>query len=223
MTAAPATTGRFITVEGGEGAGKSTQIDRLATSLGSARIPVLVTREPGGCPGAEEIRTLLVRGATDRWDPVTEALLHFAARREHLLHAVWPALKKGTWVISDRFADSTMAYQGYGHRLGRQSIATLYDLVVGDFRPDLTIILDLPVELGLARSGRRLSADESPEDRYERMNDSFHRRVRDGFLEIAKREPERCALVDASLDPDRVFADIIGVVGTRLGVDFGHG
>ncbi|HEX2117061.1 MAG TPA: dTMP kinase, partial [Alphaproteobacteria bacterium] len=168
MTEAPPR-GRFITLEGGEGAGKSTQIARLAEALRKAGLTVRTTREPGGSPAAETIRKLLVEGEPGRWRPLTEALLHFAARKEHLDTFVLPALAAGQWVISDRFADSTMAYQGYGHQLGRAPIHALYRTVVGDFAPDLTLILDIPVEAGLARTGGRAHA----ETRYERMDRAF--------------------------------------------------
>jgi len=179
--------GRFITFEGGEGAGKSTQVRRLVERLDTAGIPALATREPGGAPGAEDIRRLLVSGDVARWDALTEALLHYAARRAHVKATIAPALAAGTWVVSDRFADSTMAYQGYGHGLGREAIDALHRLVVGDFAPDLTFILDLPVERGLARA----TAAARGEDRYERMDHAFHERLREGFLDIAGREPMR--------------------------------
>jgi dTMP kinase len=213
VTEAPSR-GRFITLEGGEGAGKSTQIARLADALRKAGLAVRTTREPGGSPAAETIRKLLVEGEPGRWQPMTEALLHFAARKEHLETVVLPALVSGEWVISDRFADSTMAYQGYGHRLGRAPIAALYQVAVGDFAPDLTLILDLPVEEGLARAGGRGHA----EDRYERMDRAFHERVRTGFLEIARAEPQRCAVIDATGNLERVTALVFEAVATRLKV-----
>lgn len=212
-------TARFVTLEGGEGAGKSTQITRLADTLSQAGIPVVTTREPGGSPGADAIRRLLVEGEPGRWDGETEALLHFAARRDHLVRTVWPALADGTWVLCDRFADSTLAYQGYGHGLDRSVIDTLYRLAVGEFRPDLTLILDLPVETGLARAAvRHVAASGAVEDRYERMDRTFHERLRAGFLDIAKQEPVRCAVVDAARDADAVAADIRAIVADRLGV-----
>src|SRR6185437_7142002 len=134
------TRGRFITLEGGEGAGKSTQLRLLVAALAAAGIPAIATREPGGAPGAEEIRRLLVSGAPGRWDAETEALLVTAARRDHLARTVWPALAAGTWVVSDRFADSTTAYQGYAGGVTRPALAQLYRLAAGGFRPDLTII-----------------------------------------------------------------------------------
>ncbi|HET8727309.1 MAG TPA: dTMP kinase [Alphaproteobacteria bacterium] len=206
--------GRFITLEGGEGTGKSTQLRRLAEALTARGLDVVSTREPGGAPGAEEIRRLLVEGATDRWDAMTEALLHVAARRDHLRATVWPALDAGRWVLSDRFADSTVAYQGYGHGLDLNVISRLHDAAIGDFRPDLTLILDLPVEEGLRRAGQRRGA----EMRYERMDVDFHRRLRLGFLEIARTEPRRCAVVDAGLPVDDVAARILDVAAVRLGL-----
>ena len=206
--------GRFITVEGGEGVGKSTQVGRLADVLHERGITARCTREPGGSPGAEEIRQLLVTGETGRWDAMTEALLHFAARRDHLVTTVWPALERGEWVVSDRFADSTAAYQGYAHGLDRETIARLYALIVGDFAPDLTIILDAPVDLGLARAGTR-----GGDDRYERMDVAFHERLRAGFLEIARDEPERCVVIDASATPDAVHRAVLAAVVDRFGLD----
>jgi dTMP kinase len=209
------TRGRFISFEGGEGSGKSTQIPRLAARLRIHGVRVIETREPGGSPGGEAIRQLLVEGQVGRWDPTSEALLHFAARRQHLVETIWPALDRGEWVLSDRFADSTMAYQGYGHRLGRDVIDMLYRAVVGPFHPDLTLIFDLPFEIGLARAGTRGGA----EDRYERMGVDFHERVRDGLLDIAKREPARCRIIDASSAVDTVEAAVAVAVGQALKID----
>ena len=205
--------GRFITLEGGEGAGKSTQILRLKEWLQSRDREVVATRKPGGSPGAEAIRKLLVEGAAERWDGTTEALLHFAARRDHLRATVWPALKRGAWVVSDRFADSTRAYQGYGHGLDLAMLDRLYEAAVGSFRPDLTLVLDLPVEAGLKRAAER----RGTETRYESLPRDFHERVRKGFLEIAKRDPKRCAVIDATVDIDTIAAAINRVVTDRLG------
>jgi dTMP kinase len=206
--------GRFITLEGGEGAGKSTQIARLKEFLEKRGRTVVTTREPGGAPGAEMVRKLLVEGPVERWDGVTEALLHFAARREHLRSTVWPTLKRGDWVVSDRFADSTIAYQGYGHGIDRALLDKLYGIAVGNFRPDLTLILDLPVELGLARA----SARRGNETRYESLPLDFHERVRKGFLDIAAAEPDRCAVIDATLDIDAAASAISNAVVQRLKV-----
>jgi dTMP kinase len=204
--------GRFITLEGGEGAGKSTQALRLKDWLEARGHKVVATREPGGSAGAEMVRKLLVEGPADRWDGMTEALLHFAARRDHLRATVWPTLKSGTWVLSDRFADSTRAYQGYGHGLDLALLDKLYGIAVGGFRPDLTLILDLPVEAGLARAAARRDA----ETRYESLPRAFHDRVRAGFLEIASHEPQRCAVVDASRDIESISADVARLVAERL-------
>lgn len=204
--------GRFITLEGGEGGGKSTQARRLAEMLEHETREILLTREPGGSPGAEQIRGLLVDGEVHRWDAVTETLLHFAARRDHLANTVRPALERGVWVISDRFADSTMAYQGYGHGVDRSAIADLYRICVGSLKPDLTLILDLPVEAGLARAAGRGGG----EDRYERMDVAFHERLRQGFLEIARQEPARCVVIDAARSEDEVHAQIIAAVRERM-------
>ncbi len=205
--------GRFITLEGGEGAGKSTQAALLADDLRGTGLDVVVTREPGGAPGAEDIRALLVNGEVGRWRPLTEALLHYAARREHLDATILPALAAGRWVVCDRFADSTLAYQGYGHGLDRETVARLHRLVVGDLGPDLTIILDLPVDEGLARAAGRGAGG----DRYERMDRQFHERLRQGFLDIARRNLDRCAVVDATAPLDQVQHEIRRIVQARLG------
>jgi dTMP kinase len=211
----PAAAARFITFEGGEGSGKSTQVARLVDALSHAGIPVLRTREPGGSPGAEEIRGLLVGGDTARWDAVGEALLVSAARRDHLVTTILPALAAGTWVVCDRFADSTMAYQGYAGGADRAALAALYRLVAGDFAPDLTLILDLPVAVGLARARVRAT---SGEDRFERMGIAFHEKLRAGFLEIARSEPNRCVVIDATATVDEVHEAVLSTVRQRLGV-----
>lgn len=210
---------KFITFEGGEGAGKSTQIELLAAALTRAGLSVRTTREPGGSPGAEEIRRLLVTGPPDRWDAMSETLLHFAARCDHLRSVVLPDLEAGHWVLSDRFADSTMAYQGYGHGLGRAAVESVTGLVVGETKPDLTIILDLPVEAGLARAQARKDAKGSKEDRYERMPAGFHERLREGFLDIARREPERCVIVDAAPDAETIAEAMWRAAAERFNLD----
>ena len=204
-------TGRLITFEGGDGAGKSTQIARLADWLGGLDVPVVCTREPGGTTEAEAIRGLLVSGESD-WDALTEAMLHYAARREHAEKRIRPALAAGTWVLSDRFFDSTVAYQCYGQGVAPEDEAVLRRLAIGALRPDLTLLLDLPVETGRDRArGRQKS-------RYEEMNDELHLRVRAGFLEIARREPERVAVIDAGKDTDSVAAAVQAVVAGRFGL-----
>ncbi len=207
--------GKFITFEGGEGTGKSTQVPLLAEALRGAGLSVHTTREPGGSPGGEDIRKLLVSGEAGRWDPTSEALLHFAARRDHVRKVIRPKLEAGTWVISDRFADSTMAYQGYAQGLGRPAVEALYRMTLGDFAPDLTLILDLPVSLGLERAAARRDG----EDRYERLGPDFHARLRDAFHDIAKREPKRCVLIEASGKVAAVQAMVRAALADRLGIE----
>lgn len=201
--------GRFITLEGGEGAGKSTQAKRLAAALAAAGLPVLRTREPGGTPGAERIRSLLLGHGP--WDPVAEAMMMFAARREHVVKVILPFLDAGGWVVCDRFADSTLAYQG-AQGLPREVWAGLAEIALGGFAPDLTLVLDLPPQAGMARAAARSGAD-----RYERMGMTFHTAVRDGFLRIAEAEPARCMVLDAAQGPDAVAGAIRAAVGARLG------
>jgi dTMP kinase len=208
------TRGRLVTFEGGEGAGKTTQIGLLAAALKRHGVDVVTTREPGGSPGAEEIRQLLLTGAPERWDAECEALLMVAARRSHLVATIWPALEAGRIVLCDRFADSTEAYQGWGRFLPRERIMELHRLIAGDFLPALTLILDLPVAEGLTRAVAR-SGDET---RFERMPREFHERLRQGFLDIARREPLRCAVIDARPDAATVHAAILATIRERLGL-----
>jgi dTMP kinase len=205
-------TGKFITLEGGEGAGKSTQVRRLAAALRGVGINALTTREPGGSPGAEEIRGLLVNGAPGRWEALTETLLVYAARADHVKHVIGPALVKGDWVICDRFTDSTYAYQGAGRGLERETIRRIDSVVLDDFRPDLTLMLDLDVALGLSRAGKRGAA----ESRFENFARDFHERLRQGFLDIARRDPGRCVVIDAAQDEASVAAAIWSVVTKRF-------
>jgi dTMP kinase len=204
MNAGRPQSGHFITFEGGEGAGKSTQIRLLSEALEKAGHAVLQTREPGGSPGAEEIRSLLVTGDGDRWTSITEVLLHFAARADHLERVVRPALSEGKWVLCDRFVDSSMAYQGIAQALGKDVIRGLTNLVVDTTMPDLTLILDLPVADGLARAGARGEG----EDRYEKMGQAFHETLRQAFLDIAADAPDRCKVIDATTDIDGVHKAI---------------
>jgi dTMP kinase len=205
------TQGSFISFEGGEGAGKSTQIHRLAERLRAAGHDVVVTREPGGSPGAEAIRELLVNGAADRWSPVTETLLMYASRRDHLERVIRPALAEGRVVLCDRFADSTRAYQGAGGDAPASLIAALEDHVLNGTIPTLTLILDLPAEVGLSRAEARGGAA-----RFESKGLDFHQRLRAGYLEIARREPERCVVIDADAELDAVTAAIVDAVTQRL-------
>jgi dTMP kinase len=207
------TGGRFITFEGGEGAGKTTQIARLAAALEDKNHDVLATREPGGAPGAETIRHILLSGETTRWDAECEALLMVAARRDHLVATIWPALAAGRIVLCDRFADSTEAYQGWGGGLPRERLEALHRFIAGDFKPDLTVVLDLPAADGLARAKVRGGVT-----RFERMPLDFHERLRQGFLAIAAREPGRCVVIDARADIDAVAAAVRETVRDRLGL-----
>ena len=189
--------GKFITIEGGEGSGKSTQASILLDRFQKEGISAIKTREPGGAPTSDAIRSLLVSGETSFWEPISETMLHFAARHEHIVKTINPALDEGQWVVSDRFSDSSMAYQGYGQGVNKSIIDSLYSLTADNIEPDLTLIFDLEPEVGLKRAidrNRSLSLDE---DRYERMNIEFHRKLREGFLDIAKNNPKRCRIVNA--------------------------
>jgi dTMP kinase len=205
--------GKFISLEGGEGAGKSTQARLLRTALEAHDRAVLLTREPGGSPGAEEIRKLVVEGAPERWTPLAETLLFLAARADHIARAIEPALARGTWVISDRFADSTFVYQGIARGLGVEFVRRLQHAALGDFHPDLTLMLDVNPQEGLTRAGAR---GVSGENRFERFDAAFHASLREGFRAIAKAEPQRCAIVDAGADVEKIAAEIWRIVGERL-------
>ncbi|WP_428033056.1 dTMP kinase [Ancylobacter sp.] len=221
MTAKPGSTqktklpppGRFITFEGGEGAGKSTQVRRLRERLQELGIDAVATREPGGSTGAEIIRHLILSGAAKPLGPLAEAALFAAARADHLDATIRPALARGAWVVCDRFADSTRVYQGALGNVDPGLIAALEEVTVGETRPDLTIILDLPAEEGLARAAARSGRNA---DRFESEGLSFHRSLREAFRALAAREPERCVLVDAGADADAVAEAIWTHVSERL-------
>ncbi len=211
--------GKFITLEGGEGAGKSTQAARLAAFLEGLGKTVLLTREPGGTPLAERIRELLFHEDGASRGPLIEALLFNAARADHLAGKIRPALEEGTWVVCDRFLDSTRAYQGAAGTLSRSAIDGLEDLVVRTTRPNLTILCDIDPKLGLSRAEQRRQTDASRPgggDPFERRGMDFHDRLRIAFLDAAAAEPHRIAVVDASGDPDRVAREIIEAVTDRL-------
>ncbi len=210
------TRGIFITLEGGEGAGKSTQIRLLADALKAQGRDVVITREPGGTPEAEKIRDFLVKRDGGNWTPMAECLLLYAARQMHVENLIKPALTEGKVVISDRFADSTRAYQSFGHGLPLDTIESLNKLALGDFAPDLTFILDLPVDVGLGRAGKRLSSDQSQEDRFERIGGGFHERLRQGYLQIARRDSGRCVVVDATRGIDEIASDLSSHVQRKL-------
>ncbi len=211
--------GKFITLEGGEGSGKSTQAKLLFDALNSAGISALHTREPGGTDGAEEIRSLLVRGETGRWDKLTETLLYFAARRDHVEKLIKPSLDRGEWVICDRFTDSTVAYQCYGEGVSIELVNGLQKIILNDFVPDMTLILDIESEKGIARTrGRAGEPTVNREDRYERMGGVFHRNVRRGFLEVAKTHKNRCLVVNAEKSIKELHAELITAVNRRFGL-----
>ncbi len=201
MAAAQSKSGVFISFEGGEGSGKTTQIEHLRSKLEQQGSKVIVTREPGGVAEAEQIRNLLVQRDGGDWNAISEVLLLFAARSMHIEKLINPALEKGDVVICDRFTDSTIAYQGYGRGEDIQKITDIEKIVIGDFKPDITFILDIDVKTGLERSTRRLAGEnlesEKTEDRFERLDVAFHERLRSGFLEIAKQDRERCYVLDA--------------------------
>jgi dTMP kinase len=192
--------GRFITFEGGEGSGKSTQVARLVARLEAMGLDVTRTREPGGSPGAEAIRALVLNGEAERWSPRTEALMMFAARSDHLERTIRPALQAGRWVVCDRFADSSRVYQGVAGGVDPDFIEALDAQVVGSDQPDLALIFDLPVETGLARAMGRGQG----ETRFESKGLAFHGRLRDGFRAVAEAHPGRCRIIDAEGDPDAV-------------------
>ena len=214
--------GKLISFEGGEGGGKTTQLKFLYEALIDRGLKVTSTREPGGSPGAEEIRRLLVDGSPERWDAVTETLLHCAARRDHINATVLPALQVGQWVLTDRFSDSTLAYQGYGHGVNKRALHNLQQFVVGNMQPDMTIILDLPVKLGLARAEERFivnsNKNNNKENRYERMGPDFHERLRKGFLDIAKNNRKRCVVIDTTRSIEEIRLTIRDLVFKKFGL-----
>lgn len=205
-------TGKFIAIEGVDGAGKGVQSRLLQAALQSRGLDVVLTREPGGSPGAEEIRNLLVHGAADRWDAMTELLLIYAARRSHLTQTIEPALAAGRWVISDRFADSSRAFQGYAGGLGLKAVEDMHALAVGNFAPDLTVVLDLDPAISLERAAAR----GGKEDRFEKKGLPYQQKVREAFAELARRSPQSHVLVDASSSVEAVAAVIRRAVAERL-------
>jgi dTMP kinase len=206
--------GRFITFEGGEGAGKSTQIKRLADRLAAANIRAVVPREPGGSPGAEIMRHLVLSGIGKVLGPDAETLLFAAARDDHVHLVIEPSLARGVWVLCDRFSDSTRAYQGSLGKVDPTLIEALERVTIGGLRPDLTLVLDLPVEIGLQRAAVR-RGDAAP-DRFEGEGVAFHQKLRDAYRQIALSDPERCMLIDADADADTVAARIGKVVEQRF-------
>jgi dTMP kinase len=206
--------GRFITFEGGEGAGKSTQVERLRRRLEAHGIETVATREPGGTPRAERIRRSLLAGEAKRFGPFAEAILFSAARMDHLDKVIRPSLARGAFVLCDRFADSTRAYQGVLGAIDLNLIEALERAVVGGDRPDLTLILDVPVDVGHRRAASRRGDGEA--DRFEAEEGGYHDRLRQAFLGIAEREPDRCVVIDAGRNADVVEADVWCVVAERF-------
>jgi dTMP kinase len=202
----PAGRGKFISFEGGEGSGKSTQIKLLAERLAGAKLRAIVTREPGGSPGAEIIRHLVLSGMGKLLGPDAETLLFAAARDDHVRTVIQPALSQGTWVLCDRFSDSTRAYQGRLGNVAPGVLNAMQRVTIGDLKPDLTIILDVPVEVGLKRAAARRGAGEP--DRFESEDIKFHQDLRDAYRQIAEEDPDRCVLIDASATPDAVAAQV---------------
>ncbi|MGA0531366.1 dTMP kinase [Hansschlegelia sp. KR7-227] len=209
--------GRFVTFEGGEGVGKSTQIRRLAARLAATGREVVTTREPGGSLRAERLRKTLLSGAAKRFGPFAETILIASARADHVDALIRPALARGAIVLCDRFIDSTRAYQGALGEAPADAIRDLERVAAADVRPELTLILDAPAETGLARARRR--GGEGPADRFEAEDVGFHERLRRAFVAIARAEPERCVLIDATSDEDQVERRIWSVVARRLGLD----
>ncbi|MBL4616460.1 MAG: dTMP kinase [Robiginitomaculum sp.] len=207
--------GRFITFEGSEGAGKSTQIKVVESFLNSHGITTLLTREPGGTPMAEALRELVVSGNTDRWSPLEEMLIMYTARSELVRTVIKPALEKGVWVLADRFADSTTAYQGYAGGVPLKRIKLLHEIVLGSFAPNLTFIIDLPVEDGLLRVHSRAQTIS----RFEKHSQVFYNKVRQGYLEIAEDEPDRCHVIDGSEDIENISSSICNVLAKKFAFD----
>lgn len=208
--------GRFITFEGGEGVGKSTQLARLAAHLRACGLEVVTTREPGGTPKAEALRKVLLSGRIAPLGPLAEAALFAAARIDHVQNLIAPALARGAYVLCDRFADSTRAYQGTRGGVDPQTLTLLEQAAIGDLRPDLTIVLDLPHEQGMARAAKRREATGQRADRFEAEDDAFHEGLRRAFLDIAEQEPERCCVIDASQPVDETARAIRQLVGARF-------
>jgi dTMP kinase len=206
--------GRFITFEGGEGSGKSTQIKTLAERLNAQRLHTLVTREPGGSPGAEIIRHLVLSGMGKLLGADAETLLFAAARDDHVRSVILPALTQGTWVLCDRFSDSTRVYQGRVGHVAPEVLNAMERVTIGDLKPDLTIILDIAVEIGMQRAATRRGTDVP--DRFEAEDVQFHQQLREAYQQIAAAEPERCVLIDAAANAATVAENIWAAVRERL-------
>jgi dTMP kinase len=211
---------RMIVIDGVDGSGKGVQTRRLLQAFIDAGQQAILTREPGGSIAAEEIRALLVTGEPDKWDSMTELLLMYAARRSHLRDTIWPELKLGKWVISDRYADSSRAFQGIAGNLGLNTVEQVHQIVVGDFEPELVLILDIPESIALARARDR----GGDEDRFEKKGASYHARVRNAFLQIAASDQRQYRVIDANQSMDQVSDDIISAINAHfeLGLKANH-
>ncbi len=214
----PRPKGKFITFEGGEGSGKSTQLKLLGDFLHQRKINNILTKEPGGTEIGQELRRLLVTGDKDKFDAVAECLLYYADRRIHLTNKVWPVLNDGVWVLSDRFADSTVAYQYYGYekKVSLESLNMLYDVTVGDFKPDLTILFDLDPKVGLERSYKKALGMEVKETRFEDRGLEFHNRLREGYLELAAQDEKRFVVLNANKSIEDLHHEVIRVIAERF-------
>ncbi len=207
-------TGKFISFEGGEGSGKSTQLKLLTAAFEKSGLPFISTREPGGSVGGEKIRSLLVSGDVDAWDALTETLLFNAARADHITKLIKPAITSGKTVICDRFFDSTLVYQGIGKNLGKDFVKNLHKTIFADFMPDLTIILDIDPKEGLKRAVAR----HGDENRFEKLGVSFHEKIRAGFLDIAKHEPKRCVVLNAAQEVQTLHEQVVATINKNCGI-----
>jgi len=205
---------RMIVIDGVDGSGKGVQTRRLLRALVDSGQEAILTREPGGSPAAEDIRALLVKGDPEKWDSMTELLLMYAARRSHLRDTIWPALELEKWVICDRYADSSRAFQGVAGNLGLDIVEQIHHLVVGDFNPELVLILDIPESIALTRARDRGDS----EDRFEKKGTSYHSRVRGAFLQIAASDPRQYQVINANQRMDQVSEDIISVINDHFGL-----
>lgn len=206
---------KMIVIDGVDGSGKGVQTQRLQQALIAAGHDCILTREPGGSPAAEDIRHLLVNGDPDKWDSMTELLLMYAARRAHLRDTIWPALERGSWVISDRFADSSRAFQGIAGDLGLEIVEQIHQICLGDFHPDLVLILDIDEQVALARAEARGGG----EDRFEKKGQAYHQKVRAAFRQIAASDPQQYRLIDASGSMDKVSLNIFSAVNQTFSLD----
>jgi len=203
---------RMIVIDGVDGSGKGVQSRRMLEAFVRAGFDVILTREPGGSPAAEDVRKLLVEGDPEKWDSMTELMLMYASRRSHLRDTIWPALAQGKWVISDRYADSSRAFQGIAGELGLETVEKIHHIVVGDFEPELVLILDLPESIGLDRANQR--GDQ--ENRFEMKSSEYHAKVRAAYLQIASSNHQRYQVIDANQEIDQVSEALLEVVNRHF-------